>query len=1089
MKFDILAIQETLTDPCNATNQPPSFNCMETFYLKNDRGVSLSIKTSLLPQRINELEDDRADAIWATAVYNSKVMLIGNLYTNPNLTSSNTIQSSLANIDKARTYSKKYKIKDIIILGDFNSRNIKWGDSTCNTRGKLLDEYIVENDLLCAAPNSQTFKCTNGGSIIDLIILSRSAAKLCITSSVDEDVELFTGAPLRGHFPVIHQFKFFGNSSSKSPELIYKDIKNTDWQHWTSTLSSEIYNNIGHNLDSFSSPFTLWEKLLVLIKRVNDNIIPTKRVTEHSKPFWTPELSVLSKKLQLLKKKLRNKSTPENIILYKEAKYEFSEKLILEKNSWIRTELEELNVHDSIAFWKKYKKTLVGGSIEFLGNLEENGTLYTEPQHKEDILFKTFFEGAHMENCEFNVELDDDINESYSSVLRNETCDPGCSHANHQNSLNDTISQEEVYGAIEHLKNSAKSFDDDGLHPTLIKRLPVNAVNVLHKIFNLCLSLGCWNWEKSYVVFLKKDGKPNYLKAGAFRPITISSYIGKLLERIIERRIREHCDTENILDDEQEGFRANRNTTRYLYKLIANLKEAQRRKFTSFLLCLDFQKAFDSVWLKGLIVKLHKLNITGNILKVIDSFLSNRKIKLIINKTHGTYRTCGMFGLPQGSVLSPLLFIIFIRDMFDMDQISLECKAYTNVFKYADDGSIAVTHEDPQKCHNLAQKMCDHIGQWCKNWKMIINCDKNKTECLLIKPHSKKNWSHYQPQSLIINGKNIKYVRNTTVLGVVIDDKLLFSDHANKKVQQCWYTWYRLTRNTTRFNGLNVSSLVILFKTIVLTKLLYAAPVWLKNNIDRFKAFYSKVCLKISGATHHPSQNLALLAMGLEPLSVSYDLVATKFTLKAIHSDSNMKGIIMQLEGSRAHPFYHHIVLTKKYLQSKEHPTPCGSIRRLPMLSQFPEHLSFYSKLDIKDFKTHLWKEYLTLEADKKLKDVLNHTRFSSLRIDPRNHNILFPRTSKRLTDTKTMDLLHGHSTRFASFSYTVGTTSNPNCDICNVKDDNLHQLLSCIKYNSSYRDSISPLTRESPHIPLSIILEADKKQVNCFRNIAQLLS
>lgn len=196
----------------------------------------------------------------------------------------------------------------------------------------------------------------------------------------------------------------------------------------------------------------------------------------------------------------------------------------------------------------------------------------------------------------------------------------------------------------------------------------------------------------------------------------------------------------------------------------------------------------------------------------------------------------------------------------------------------------------------------------------------------------------------------------------------------------------------------------------------------------------------------------------------------------------------MQLESSRAHPFYHHIVLVKKYLQRKE----CGTIKqrtsRLTSLSQYQDHQTFYCKSDIQDFKTYLWREHLTLDADKKLRDTINHTRFTSVTVDPQNHKILFPRTSKRITDTKIMDLIHGHSLNFASFSYSVGASIHPNCDMCNVKDDNLHQLLLCPKYNCSYRDSLIALARDSPSVPLSIILEAEKKQVICFRNIAQII-
>ena len=723
--------------------------------------------------------------------------------------------------------------------------------------------------------------------------------------------------------------------------------------------------------------------------------------------------------------------------------------------------------------------------------------MYTESKGKEDVLFNTFFEGSHMNIGDFDSVFEAKVTEQYNDIV-SETINTALQDvsidatlASEEHHLNHMVTLREVVDAIAHQKASVKSFDDDDFHPSIIKRLPTNAIEVLCKIFNLCLSLGVWVWDVANVVFIRKEGKPNYMKAGAYRPISISSYFGKLYERILERRIRYHCDLEDILDDEQEGFRSCRNTTRYLYKLTASLKAAQQRNFTSFLLCLDFEKAFDSVWLKGLIVKLFTLNIKGNILRVIDSFLFSRKVKLIINKCQGKARKCGNYGVPQGSVLSPLLFIIYIGDMFKQSLTSPNCRESATVYKYADDGSIAITHEKPDRCHNIAQQMCDHLTQWCRKWRLKINCDKNKTECLIIQSTSRNQSMACTFQKLKINGKEINYVEQTTVLGVVIDNKLNFNKHANKKLQQCWFTWYKLTKNCTRFRGLNVSSLVILFKTVVLTKLMYAAPVWLKDNFKTFRSFYARVCLKISGSTHYPSQSLTLLAMGLEPLQVLYEVISTKFVLKALHSDPNMRSMMLQIECSRNHPFYHHISLVRKYLLYKDsNLRPVHSREHQIQLSRVSDSLTYYLKSEIEGYKMKLWKESLVSGRDEKLLYLLNLTDFSSTEFQPRNHKILFPRTSRRSTDTKVMDLIHGHSLTFGSFKCTIGRRDHHNCTMCGSEDHNFHQLMECPKFNCSYREHMVNLCR-SPciiSIFLSIILEADRYQVECFRNMAQII-
>ena len=341
--------------------------------------------------------------------------------------------------------------------------------------------------------------------------------------------------------------------------------------------------------------------------------------------------------------------------------------------------------------------------------------------------------------------------------------------------------------------------------------------------------------------------------------------------------------------------------------------------------------------------------------------------------------------------------------------------------------------------------------------------------------------------NLKINDKNINYVKSTTVLGLLIDDDLTFKKHADKKLQQCWHTWYKITKNSTRLYGLNISSLVILFKTVVLTKLLYAAPVWFKDNIQRFKKFFSRVCLKISGATHHPSQHTVLLAAGLEPLTVHCDVITTKFILKALHSDPNMRSMILQIEGERNHPFHHHIVLAKKFLQHNTISMSNFRNRNLPELSDYNEIYTHYTKEEMGAFKRVLWKNCITTEADKKLIDLFTLTSFSGSSLNTTNHKMLFPRTSKRITDTKVMDLLHGHSLNFNSFQYTIGEVLSPACNSCSVDDDNYHQLMDCVKFNSTYRDPLSDL-QPTQNIFLSVILDSNKEQLLCFRKMAQII-
>ena len=133
----------------------------------------------------------------------------------------------------------------------YSSWNIKWGDSITNKNGLKLDDYTCDNNLACISPNAWTFRHTNGGSIIDLALTSPSVSCLYNSSSVDEDIELLLGALQRGHLPIIHQFKEAQATTTK-PEMTYKDLENTDWEHWATLLSQKIGECIGEDLANWN---------------------------------------------------------------------------------------------------------------------------------------------------------------------------------------------------------------------------------------------------------------------------------------------------------------------------------------------------------------------------------------------------------------------------------------------------------------------------------------------------------------------------------------------------------------------------------------------------------------------------------------------------------------------------------------------------------------------------------------------------------------------------------------------------------------------------------------------------------------------
>ena len=186
--------------------------------------------------------------------------------------------------------------------------------------------------------------------------------------------------------------------------------------------------------------------------------------------------------------------------------------------------------------------------------------------------------------------------------------------------------------------------------------------NLLLFLFNTCWITSTWPWNKSRITLIKKPGKKSYEQCSSYKPLSISSHVGKLFERMISARLKLYFESHNIFDEEQEGFRTHRSATCSLYRMHLVLEERKRSKKPTALLDIDLEKAFDSIWVQSLLYKLESANLHHWLLCIIPFFLSNPMIFIDIND-HYTKLFDINVGLPQGSLLS-LFFLFFTSVTF-----------------------------------------------------------------------------------------------------------------------------------------------------------------------------------------------------------------------------------------------------------------------------------------------------------------------------------------------------------------------------------------------------------------------------------------
>ena len=494
-------------------------------------------------------------------------------------------------------------------------------------------------------------------------------------------------------------------------------------------------------------------------------------------------------------------------------------------------------------------------------------------------------------------------------------------------------------------------------------------------------------------------------------------------------------------DPDQEGFFQGRNTVRYLNRLVMGIKSDLDNKLTTIGLFIDFEKAFDSVWKQGMIVKLYKLGIKGKILHLINDFLTNRKVVINVNSFKGNLRNSSDVGLPQGSVLSPILFRIYLMDFLnDIDRNTID------LLKFADDGTIKVSGKTTDICLQKLQLVFTSIESWVKKWRMIVNCDPNKTE-LICFGTAEKNISLI-PDTFDFCNKTIKRVNQTKVLGVILDENLRFIEHGKMVLQKLNYKWSQICKYSNNQWGLNQRVMVQLIKTIFHSSIFYAGIVWInQKSLDEINSLYYKIIKSAIGAVFNVRKSIVEVILGIPPLEILNQNNIIKHYLKILIVDSpvdRMKELILgQLANqSPNNEIRYHMRLVFKFLTWKLKNYPNYFIEQDKKIVYSNDYINFfqlsrkasnYNKNMVSKFTEFSWKKSLENEFSQLGYATAPAPSFSNLNVRL---------GTKRKTEVLTMSLFYENNL-MNSFLYRIDSIKFPNsfCP-CQTEQQTAHHIL-----------------------------------------------
>ena len=624
---------------------------------------------------------------------------------------------------------------DYHIIGDFNAHT-KILDTRCaraNATGQAI-ENIVTNVNICLANPLNFYTYVDGTSG------KRSCLDLCFSSPSLAHITHMEQLPDVGsdHVPVSIMVDYNPVYIKINYPKKWK-VNKEALQQFTHTLSNsrsnlEKPNDINRVAEDFSD--RIWKAASETIQRTTGSVHHRKQTC-----WWNCRCSKAVAERRYAKKQLEKFPSRENIIKYRE-KSVIARKVCKEsKRESFHQFVTELKYDTPCGtVWKKIKSLKSGNSASNIP-IEENGKLITDDEEKANVFAKKFqsntVSGIHKPMPDFKDKLN------------------GACYCGKDERYNSEVTLEELLHAIKICKEKSPGLDC--VSNILIKHMHMQNIKELLNIVNQSYMTGqvpeCW--KLGIVVPVLKPGKIS-TDVSSYRPITLLSCIGKIMERVIQRRLQYIVDRDTLLDGSQYGFCRGQGTLDIHIKLEKVIRQCLESKEICLVIFVDLSSAFDRVWPEGLITKLIDKGIKGNMISWLYNYFLQRKIKVRVNGTLSEETTIRA-GTPQGAVLSPLLFNIMMSDLPSDDDV----KKYI----YADDITLTCCGKDLKLVKKKLQSYLSKFTDWIKDWGMVVNGGKTYMQY----------YTRRRIQSPVIrmNNEVIKYKKVHKLLGLFYDSPLL----------------------------------------------------------------------------------------------------------------------------------------------------------------------------------------------------------------------------------------------------------------------------------------------------------------------------
>ncbi|KAJ8027731.1 RNA-directed DNA polymerase from mobile element jockey [Holothuria leucospilota] len=709
---DIVGVTETWlhSDISNSEIQVPGYKIF-----RQDRadtvcgrggGVLLYVKNSINCVDVtNKFSSGFSNCLWCEISFGNESctpLVVGIIYRSPNSCADNN--QSL--FESFRIVSSKRAV----VFGDFNFPDIDWHSCTSGSHGRDFLEAVSDGFF-----TQHVLFPTREDNCLDLVL------------STDENMvrNVASGGKIGSSDHDLISFELLCYSKLQGSDKTVLDFSKANFTHAKELLTIDWVAHLSH-----LGPAEAWSVFRNIVTDTTKLCIPLKKAVVKNRPIWmSREVLRAARKKRKCWRRYRVSKNSDDFAVYKKQELLVKNLVIDTKAKFEKQLAKEVKVNPkSFHAYVRSKQKVKEGVGPLQGN---EGTLVTDHQDMANLL-----------------------NDYFVSVFTKESSVLGtCRDSDNSSLVSDVVFSEElVCNKLKSLKAS-KAPGPDGIHPAILHEcseiLSVPLCIIFQKFLDSNFVPADWRIANVTPIFKKGDRSLpcNY------RPVSLTSVVCKVMESVIKDCLLKYLLDNGLLNLSQHGFLPSRSCVTNLLSFLEDVSLSLDCGHSVDVIYLDFSKAFDKVPLGRLMVKLHRLGIKGSCADWINSWLNGRSQRVVVNGNFSSWKEVTS-GVPQGSVLGPLLFLIFIND--------IDSSLTSSISKFADDTKLYRKVSDKDDA-SLLQKDLDRLFSWSQTWQMSFNADKCK-----VLHFGPKNFSY----DYNMNGSILSDVTFEKDLGVVITPRL-----------------------------------------------------------------------------------------------------------------------------------------------------------------------------------------------------------------------------------------------------------------------------------------------------------------------------